>query len=39
MLAKVLLRPQSLTVLTLQTGYKSEKGYLLDNSSQTDNTS
>ena len=38
-LAKVLLRPQSLTVLTLQTDYKSEKGYLLDNSSQTDDTS
>ena len=38
-LAKVLLRAQSLGVLTLQTDYKSEKGYLLDNSSQTDNTS
>ena len=26
-------------VLTLETDYKSEKGYLLDNSSQTDDTS
>ena len=38
-LAKVLLRAQSLAVFTLDTDYKSEKGYLLDNSYQTDNTS
>ena len=31
-LAKVLLRAQSLAVLTLETDYKSEKGYLLENS-------
>ena len=30
-LAKVLLRAQSLVVLTLETDYKSEKGYPLDN--------
>ena len=33
-LAKVLLRAQSLAVLTLETDYKSEKGYPLDNSRQ-----
>ena len=36
--AKVLLRAQSLAVLTLETDYKSEKGYPMDNPRQTDNT-
>ena len=31
MLAKVLLRAQSLAVLALETDFKSEKGYPLDN--------
>ena len=31
MLAKILLGAQSLAVLTLETDYKSEKGYPLDN--------
>ena len=39
MLAKVLLRAQSLTVLALKTDYKSEKGYPMDNTRHTDNTS
>ena len=38
-LAKVLLRAQSLAVLTLEMDYKFEKGYPLDNSRHTDNTS
>ena len=38
-LAKVLLTAQSLAILTLETDYKSEKGYPLDNTRQTDNTS
>ena len=39
MLAKVLLRAESLAVFTLEADYKSEKGYQLDNSYQTDNRS
>ena len=39
MLAKILLGAQSLAVLTLEMDYKSEKGYPLDNTRQTDNTS
>ena len=38
-LAKVLLTAQPLAVLTLETDHKSEKGYPLDNTRQTDNTS
>ena len=37
-LAKVLLRAQSLAVLPLETDDKSEKGYPLDDTRHTDNT-
>ena len=38
-LAKVLLRARSLAVLALETDFKSEKGYPMDNSCHTDYTS
>ena len=38
-LAKVLLRAQSLAVPAVETDFKSEKGYLMDNSCHTDYTS